>query len=206
MIPASHPTRWAALLLGVAATLWLTGCPNPVQDREIEALGGECSDIPEGDFHRPGQPCVLCHGDYYQAGPNMSIGGTVFATRSQATPVEGVEIILTDSLGTSPPVPVQTNCIGNFFVDSDDWTPAFPINVQMICPNPDEPDDPRRVVMGTRITRDGSCAGCHVDRPGTRKDSPGWIYCAPTSPTIPYTVRDGCAGRSKDPQCPTSAF
>ncbi len=184
----------------------LTGCPNPVQDKAIEELGGECSDVPASEFHRAGQPCVLCHGEYQRDSPIMSFGGTVFATKAQATPVEGVEILLTDASGSSPPNPVVTNCIGNFFIESDDWQPAFPVHAEIICPNPDNPDKPRRLVMGTRITRDGSCAGCHLDRAGTRTDKTGWIYCAVTSPMNPYTVSDTCQGRSKDPACPTSGL
>lgn len=184
----------------------LSGCPNPLQDQQIEDLGGECSDVPPSDFHRPGQPCVLCHGDYQRDSPVMSMAGTVFATQGQATPVEGVEILLTDANGTSPPAPVMSNCIGNFFIDADDWTPAYPVHAEIICPNPDDDDKPRRLVMGTRIARDGSCAGCHVGRPGARKDSPGWIYCAVLSPMNPYKVRDTCQGRSKDPACPTSGL
>jgi hypothetical protein len=186
--------------------LTLAGCPSPANDDAKEKLGGECSDVPESDFHRPGQPCLVCHGEYDGAGPVMAMAGTVFATLGQATPVEGAEIILTDSNGTSPPNPVVSNCIGNFFIDSDDWTPAFPVHAEIICPNPDDADDPRRLVMGTRIARDGSCAGCHVGRPGARKDSPGWIYCAVLSPTNPYTVRDTCQGRSQDPACPTAGL
>lgn len=199
------PQKTTIALTGLLV-LSLAGCPNPVQDRRIEELGGECSDVPESEFHRPGQPCVLCHGQYQKDSPVMSIGGTVFATKSSPTPVEDVEILLTDANGTSPPNPVMTNCIGNFFIDADDWTPAFPIHAEIVCPNPDDVDEPRRLVMGTRITRDGSCAGCHIDKPGDRRDSPGWIYCAVTSPMNPYIVRDTCQGRSQDPLCPTSGF
>jgi hypothetical protein len=197
--------RVAIVLVGVLG-IGLAGCPNPVQDREIEALGGECSDIPESEYHRPGQPCVLCHGQYEKDSPRMSIAGTIFATKSSATPVEGAEILLTDANGSSPPGPVLTNCIGNFFIEDDAWTPAFPIHAEIVCPNPDDMDEPRRLVMGTRISRDGSCAGCHIDKPGDHLDSPGWIYCAVRSPETPYTVRDTCQGRSQDPACPTSGF
>lgn len=193
-------------VLASLASVALAGCPNPVQDRKIDELGGECSDVAESEFHRPGQPCVLCHGEYERQGPIMAIGGTIFATKAQATPVEGAEILLTDANGTSPPNPVMSNCIGNFFVDADDWTPAYPLHAEIICPDPDSPDEPRRLVMGTRIARDGSCAGCHFDRPGAHKDSPGWIYCAVTSPMNPYTVRDTCQGRSNDSLCPTSGL
>jgi hypothetical protein len=195
-----------ATTLTALLCLALAGCPSPVNDDEKEALGGECSDVPESDFHRPGQPCLVCHGEYDRATPVMAMAGTIFATPGQATPVEGAEIILTDSNGTSPPNPVVSNCIGNFFIDSDDWTPAYPVHAEIICPNPDDTDKPRRLVMGTRIARDGSCAGCHVGRPGARRDSPGWIYCAVLSPMNPYTVRDTCQGRSQDPACPTSGL
>jgi hypothetical protein len=196
-----------SLLLSGALALAAAGCPSPYNDDRIEALGGECSDVPESEFHRVGQPCVLCHGDYADDSPAMSVAGTIFATRTLATPVEGVKIFLTDSQGKT--FETQTNCIGNFHVETDQWEPAFPLHVEIECPNPDDEEDPFRLSMGSRISRDGSCAGCHYGRPGFNAagerdyGSPGWVYCSELSPTNAYRVSESCQGRSQDPACPT---
>ena len=178
--------RAAILVVGAMA---LTGCPSPVNDDAIEALGGECNGVPESEHHRPGQPCVLCHGGYQGDSPELSIGGTVFATPAQPIPVEGAKVILIDAEGAT--MTKETNCIGNFQITTDEWVPAFPIHAEIVCPIPGT-DETRRLVMGTRISRDGSCAGCHFGPPDI--DSPGWVFCAATMPTPPYTVKPTCAG------------
>ncbi len=171
------------------AALGLAGCPSPVNDDAIDALGGECEGVPENEFHRPGQPCVLCHGEYQGDSPILSIGGTIFATPSQPIPVEGAKVTLTDANGETQER--VTNCIGNFFIPADEWQPAFPLAAQIECPIPGT-EDVRTLVMGTRISRDGSCAGCHFGPPSY--DSPGWVYCATVMPDPPYSVKSTCAG------------
>ena len=175
----------------VFATLLLCGCDSPVNDDRIECLGGEQPEVPPSEFHRPGQPCVTCHGEYAAESPILAVAGTIMSTPFNPVPVEGVLVRLTDAQATV--VEKTTNCIGNFQVTADEWTPAFPLRAEIECPTGD-PDKPiRRFVMGTRITRDGSCAGCHIGPPS--QYSPGWIYCAESEAAgSPYVVSDACPG------------
>jgi hypothetical protein len=179
----------AACLLGAGTA----GCASPVQDDAIESWGGEVPGVPEGEFHRPGQPCVLCHGDYHGAGPIMSVAGTVFATPRTARPVGGVKVTITDSDGNV--ASKTTNCIGNFFFTEEEFTPVFPLRAEIECPVPGT-GATKRLVMGTRIGRDGSCANCHNGPPEV--DSPGWIYCAETMPEPPYVVPQNCQGKAPE--------
>jgi hypothetical protein len=182
-------------MLSLAAAL-LAGCGNPVLDARIEALGGEADGVEPGEFHRPGQPCVLCHGKYGGAEPQMSVGGTIFAAPTvgdgKPLPVEGVKVLLFDAEKKSPPNEIKTNCIGNFYVTVDDWNPSFPLHAEIEYGKPGAPDLRRRQVMSTWIQRDGSCAGCHV---GSRNQgSPGWVFCAETNPGFVRPEAGTCEG------------
>jgi hypothetical protein len=190
---------FAALALSTAAVAGLAtqACSNPVIDSQIEALGGEQAGVAEGPFHRPGQPCLLCHSKYFGA-PEFSVGGTIFADQKGDSfkTVEDVEVVLTDSIGETRTL--TTNCIGNFYIQKDQWDPQFPLAAEIRYPVYDagtgEPmkDADGNVVrkvkaMGSYISRDGSCAHCHtlyghgpaVDADGTPVyyNSAGWIYC-----------------------------
>jgi hypothetical protein len=174
---------FAALVSSAIASLALlaAGCANPVQDARIAQLGPEDPAVPQSDIHRPGQPCLLCHGPYKGAEPEMSVAGTIFAyawdvndPKADPIPIEGAIIHLTDSFGASPPESPKTNCAGNFYLTKSDWDPAFPLRVAVEYPVPGQTST-QRVSMGTRISRDGSCAGCHKGAPN--QGSPGWVYC-----------------------------
>ena len=73
----------AALALGVllvcAAPSALLGCNDATHDEEVAALGAEDPAVPPGPDHRPGQPCLTCHGGIGPAKQQFSIGGTVYA-------------------------------------------------------------------------------------------------------------------------------
>jgi hypothetical protein len=62
-----------AFALGLAAV----GCDDPVHDDAVTALGGEDPNVPIGALHRPGQPCLVCHGGSGPAALAFSVGGTV---------------------------------------------------------------------------------------------------------------------------------
>jgi hypothetical protein len=185
--------RPASLLAPALALLALGACGNPVDDVRIDALGPEVDGVPPSEFHRPGQPCLLCHGEYQGAEPRMSVAGTVFATpqRDKKKPpsVEGVTVTITDSFGDSKTK--KTNCIGNFFIKADEWQPGFPLAAKIEYPNPDG-EGTKPVYMSTRIGRDGSCAGCHV---GERSQtSPGVVFCVDEA-TNPFPKPgDDCKG------------
>ena len=188
---AASPLLFAAVL---------AACGNPSVDDRIEALGEETPGVEPGPYHRPGQPCVLCHGPYFGAGPELSIGGTVFATDRGRVPVEGAVVRIWDSVGDSREL--ATNCIGNFYVAKEDWDPLFPLKVEVEFGLPGgEAADRRLVGMSSRIERDGSCAGCHVDNKAEvsqTQASPGRIYCVKQE----QADSDGIKFPALGPSCP----
>ena len=147
-------------------------CADPVHDAAVAALGPEDPNVPIGELHRPGQPCLLCH-------DNFSVAGTVY-NEDLMTPYPNATVTLTDANGSS--FMATTNMAGNFIVRKSDWVPVFPIGtyindagisvfgVSIVGTNPNNPAQ-----MITHIGRDGSCGSCHV---GTSKSpaSPGHIY------------------------------
>jgi len=188
--------RFEALLLSAAALAAFVGCGNRAVDERIAVLGDEDPNVPPGEFHRPGQPCLLCHGEYLREEPVMSVGGTIYAVPTNTAderplPVKGVKVKLTDSFGDSHVT--GTNCAGNFFIPESEWKPAFPLRAEIEYPVPGSLETTKRVVMSTRISRDGSCAGCHVGPPN--QGSPGYVFCAETQPTPAFDPQDpACPG------------
>jgi hypothetical protein len=151
------------LRLLVAATTagvlggFVASCTNPVPDGEIVALGAEAPNVSPGPTHRAGQPCVLCHSS---SGPASSfpftVAGTIFQSPAMAVGVDSAEILLVDSVGSSPNAPVFTNAVGNFYISADEWNPAFPIFAGVF-------KDGVRRSMQSHISREPSCAFCHKD-------------------------------------------
>lgn len=187
----------------IALSLALAGCTNPIVDAKIEALGGESPDTPVGEFHRPGQPCVLCHSTYYGSDPELVIGGTVFRDRQTLMPVENAKVVLYDSVGDV--FEMTTNCNGNFMREKGDRDPQFPLYAEIYCPvyGPDGTvlldgsGNPQTKVkaMSSWISRDGSCAGCHTLR-GRAVDSVGWVVCNEEGDTNPIPdQRADCEGK-----------
>jgi hypothetical protein len=182
-----------SILLIATALAGLTGCGNPVIDTKVAALGGEVPGIDPGEFHRPGQPCLDCHGVYGGASPQMSIAGTIFAAPIDKlpTPVENVNIVITDSFGskngaspTVKPPDRKTNCVGNFFFTRDEFDPGFPLEAKIECPTKPGSVDTTGHYMSSRISREGSCGACHT---GARdQGSPGWIYCVEKPEDSPF--------------------
>jgi hypothetical protein len=164
-----------AKILLLPALASLLGCGNPAIDQQIAALPPEVAGVPKSEFHRPGQPCLLCHGPYVGASPEMSVAGTVFATpvtSGAPTPVGSVVVTVTDSFGDVHTK--TTNCIGNFYITTDEWQPGFPLAAKIEYPSLSG-SGTTPAYMSTRIGRDGSCAGCHH---GPRADdTPGSVYC-----------------------------
>jgi len=158
---ASIPYRAGCQVLGSALRVSLliaavVGCGDPVRDQAIEALGPEAPGVPPGPFHRPGQPCLLCHSDASKA-PPFSFAGTVYIDAASLTPIDEVRVNLVDSLGGR--FSSITNCAGNFFVRPQEYALEGPSWVSL------QRDGVLRE-METPIYRDGSCAGCHVDPVG----------------------------------------
>jgi hypothetical protein len=155
-------TTVGACVLGSWALL--SGCVDPVVDRALEKLGPEKGNVPPGPLHRPGQPCLLCHSEDGDADP-FTVAGTVYLDPLTSTPVDNVAVTTIDAKGRS--FTVTTNCAGNFFVRPQEFTPTFPIWLEM-------QGGTTYRSMESASYREGSCAGCHVDPAGP--SSPGHVY------------------------------
>lgn len=189
---------------GLSITV-LVACSSPAIDEKIDALGGEAEGVEPGEFHRPGQPCTLCHSPYGEGSPEFALGGTVFSDPTRFDrPVEGVEVVVYDSVGDV--YKATTNCIGNFYLEKGDKNPQFPLAAEIRCPTFTPAGEPildgaqkpvfKVITMNSWISRDGSCAGCHTLR-GAEVDSVGWIFCNGEADITgnPYPpVPDDCAG------------
>jgi len=157
-------------VLGVATAIGaVAACTDPLKDRQIAELGEEQDGFPESPIHRPGQPCVLCHSDYFGAEPQMVLGGTVFVEPEEPggplLGAPGYEIRLLDSQGeiTGQGL-ITTNECGNFWVTEEQFQPAYPLRVEVFGPSLADADRSVQIsVMSTRIGRDGSCGGCHAE-------------------------------------------
>ncbi len=180
--------RAARLAPAVGAALALSCGLDPVHQSEVDALGLETPGVPQGPYHRAGQPCTVCHGTEGPASQRFSIAGTVFAGLDRTVGVDRAEILMVDALGSSPPPgSVVTNCVGNFYVAPELWNPAYPIRVAVATASDS-------AEMIAHIGRDGSCASCHADPVGL--DSPGHVYVA-TSATPASCPVNPVAGDGK---------
>jgi hypothetical protein len=152
--------RSACLLASSVAVAALAGsCSDPVHDALVQSLGPEDPTVPQGEFHRAGQPCTVCHGPEGPAKTQFAVAGTIFWHKTKDTiGVDQAAVSVVDSLGANPVI--QTNCVGNFFIKPEDWPggggPAFPIKVTVY-------KDGNAVPMTPPINRAGSCAECHAD-------------------------------------------
>jgi hypothetical protein len=166
------------------------GCANPVVDDEIDALGDEpLPDLEDFQFHRAGQPCVLCHGEYEAEGPIMSVGGTIYRSKLSKVPVEAAKVRIWDAFGAF--WETSTNCVGNFWVEKEDFDPAFPLHVEVAYKLEGE-DLLKAQPMASRIGRDGSCAGCHQDIPSPSQYSPGRVYASPDATDVFPPISSTC--------------
>ena len=53
----------------------LGACVDETHELQVQALGGEAPGVPKGPLHRPGQPCLVCHGEAGPASPSSSSPG-----------------------------------------------------------------------------------------------------------------------------------
>jgi hypothetical protein len=145
--------------LGVAAC-------DPVHSDAVDALGDEAQGVRRGPLHRPGQPCLTCH-DGALGDPNsFSVAGTIFESPDGLTAAVGATVHLTSSNGSD--TSVITNAAGNFYLTPSEYTPAYPMHVDVTYARFPT------VKMLSNVGRDGSCADCHKDPAGPT--SAGHIY------------------------------
>jgi hypothetical protein len=177
-------TRTWWIVPALLAAVTLAACGDPVHDRQREALGEEVDGVPRGPLHRPGQPCLVCHGDYGPAHMVLSLAGTIYqsedAQNVTPTPLKDALVTLKDAAGDE--YQVMSNCAGNFYVQRADYDPIFPVGVTVTY-GPTTKDSAGNCValpgglcapMLSKIHRDGSCASCHSDPMGP--NSSGHVY------------------------------
>lgn len=160
---APLPIRLALVL---ACALGAVACGNPVRDNLKRSLGPEDPNVPRGPLHRPGQPCTVCHSKAGGVEPPMSVAGTVFQVADSKKPARNVIVQVVDAQGRH--YSVATNCAGNFYIQENDFQPAYPIKPRLAYGNLPA------LVHKTQIFRDGSCASCHTDP--VSATSPGHVY------------------------------
>ena len=140
--------------VAIAASLFALSCTDPIHDGGVKATGCEVGGVPKGPLHRAGQPCGVCHQESGPAASIFTVSGTIFAQPSNLVGVDQATVTFTDARGSVHTT--QTNCVGNFFVRPEEWTPSFPILVR-VSKNASPPAD-----MQSQIGRETSCANCHV--------------------------------------------
>jgi hypothetical protein len=172
----------AAVLAGVV--LVAGACAEPVHDQQVKALGDDPQGIPDGEYHRAGQPCLTCHSFYGPATQRFAVAGTIFAGPKNTIGTDQVTVELVDAEGSRRNV--NTNCVGNFYVKAEDWDPGFPLRVWVRRGGDSQH-------MLTQIAREGSCSQCHKDPASF--DSPGHVHLYGTEPT-----------NVQPPECPFSAI
>jgi hypothetical protein len=138
---------------------------DPVHAQAVSDLGPETFDLPKGPTHRPGQPCLTCHGGQGPGKPELSVAGTVYKTQPATEWLEGATVTLTDAAGTIRQL--TTNRTGNCLIGKNDWTPVYPTLVKVSFGGVS-------IDMVTHVGRSGSCADCHTDP--TSPASAGHVY------------------------------
>lgn len=156
----------------MAALVW--ACSDPLQSARVAALGDEHAGVSPGPTHRPGQPCLTCHGGSGPADVDFSVAGTIYQTAAvDSPPLAGATVTIFDATqladGGTPHTAI-TNAVGNFYIRADAWSPSFPLHdVAVSGAGIDTP-----TIMHTVVGRDGSCATCHFDPRGS--GSHGHVY------------------------------
>ena len=166
----SKDRRFGKRSLGAAACVALASIGSscnldPVHQSGIETLGPENPDLypVESEYHRPGEPCALCHSQKGPASTSFALGGTIFwGPQDYNERVANAYVRILDGKKTQRCF--VTNCNGNFYVtkaDFDDLT--FPILVSVERTKQPGVDESTRVIrrMSGHIGREPSCAICH---------------------------------------------
>jgi hypothetical protein len=160
---------------------------DPVHRAAVNNLGDENGDAypTESEYHRPGEPCALCHSKQGPADSVFVLAGTVFwgpDDYNRRAPNAYVRIKDANKVTKC----FVTNCNGNFFVKPEQFSRlTFPLLVSVERAknpggkNPGDEDTLAIRRMTGHIGREPSCATCHIQ--GLRDfGSPGQISLYPT--------------------------
>ena len=159
------------LLLAVAAlsSAGTVACVDEEHDQQVAALGPDTG--PRGPTHRPGQPCLVCHGGDGPAKQVFSFGGTVVQDQGgsvESDPAVGAIVLIEDIDGRTEGV--TTNSAGNFFVTPSEFKPHYPAQMTV-----SSQDGSISQPMLSHVARDGSCADCHKPQPGPSSAGPVYL-------------------------------
>lgn len=143
---------------------------DPVHRAGVNNLGDEQSDLypPESQYHRPGEPCALCHSEAGPADSVFVLAGTVFwGPDRYDRRVDQAYVRIGGPEKTTKCF--VTNCNGNFYVSSGDYKNLkFPLLVsveRVNNPSGSGPEDQKSIKvrrMSGHIGREASCATCHI--------------------------------------------
>jgi hypothetical protein len=158
---------------GAVASLASVSCVDEVHNEEVAALGPEVGS--PGPTHRPGQPCLTCHGGSGPSGKQFSVGGTVYLFQGGSQPAPGTVVQIEDIDGQF--WNVTANSAGNFFVLLSDFAPHYPTQMQVTSS-----DGTVTQQMLTHVGRDGSCADCHTATAGPTSAGEVYLNAAPPPP------------------------
>lgn len=157
------------LVAGVGASCNL----DPVHRAGVKNLGPERDDMypPESEFHRPGEPCALCHSKEGPAKSEFLLAGTVFwGPDNYDNRVDNAYVRVVDANKTKKCF--VTNCNGNFFVRPEDFSHiTFPLLVSVERTKDPGKDETTLYIrrMSGHIGREPSCGTCHYLDPQALK-------------------------------------
>lgn len=168
-------TRIGSALMTLAGVLGVAGLGSscnldPVHRAGVNNLGDELADLypPESEWHRPGEPCALCHSKAGPADGEFVLAGTIFwGPDRYDRRVDQAYVRIGGPEKTTKCF--VTNCNGNFFVRPDEYKNLkFPLLVSVervqnpggLGPDDEKPIRIRR--MTSHIGREASCATCHI--------------------------------------------
>jgi hypothetical protein len=140
---------------------------DPVHRAGVSNLGDERGDLypAESEFHRPGEPCAICHSSAGPADSVFVLAGTVFwgPDRYDRRVDQAYVRVLGPEKASKCFV---TNCNGNFYMKSEDIKFPLLVSVERVNnpggPGPDDEKSIRFRRMSSHIGREASCATCHI--------------------------------------------
>jgi hypothetical protein len=146
----------------------LGACVDATHDEQVQALGGEVPGVQRGPDHRPGQPCLVCHGGQGQASAQFSVAGTIYSIHQKSDPAVMANVQIEDITGAA--FVSTTNEVGNFYITPHQWQPTYPLGqIQVSLASSSSSQ------MQTHVGRDGSCGSCHQATVGPTSAGPVYV-------------------------------